>query len=248
MKESFNNIIRDVVKKTTGRNVASYLLEGKSKIIKAVPPKDLETLFSSYYNNNYWRNNESVSGGGSTIEGTKILREKLEKLFSKYEIKSILDLPCGDYNWMQYVKKDGIKYTGADIVGEMVEIDNKLFKNDLINFVKLDITKDNLPQNDLIIVRDCFVHLSYENILKALKQIKQSKSKYLLVTSFSKWPRNFDIPNGMWRPINLEKAPFLIDKPLEIIVEESEKSATFSDKSLFLYLVDIINFPDNNII
>lgn len=243
MKENFINPIRNLVKEKSGRVVASYLLEGRSKLAKLKPPSDLEELFSSYYNKNYWRDKESISGGGSTIEGTKVLREKLEKLFTKYNIKSMADIPCGDYNWMQYVKKTDVDYIGADIVPEMIEKDNNLYKDDHTNFIKLDITKNEIPKVDLILVRDCFVHLSYENIINALNQIKQSESKYLLTTSFMKWPRNFDIPDGMWRPINLEKSPFKMDKPLEILVEESEKSDTFSDKSLFLYSIDEMNIP-----
>ena len=105
----------------------------------------------------------------------------------------------------------------------------------------LNPPKDKIPKTDLILVRDLLVHLSYNNIEKALEQIKKSGSKYLLTTSFPKWPRNFDIPDGMWRPINLEQQPFLMKEPLEIISEESEKSGAFSDKSLCLYEIDKIN-------
>lgn len=245
MKEGYN-YISGIIKKTTGRAVAGYLLEGRAKLVTKAPT-DLEELFKKYYEKNYWRNDESVSGGGSTVEKTKVLREKLESLFSKYEIKSILDVPCGDFNWMRYVNLNNIDYMGGDIVPEMVENNNVKYKKEKVNFKKIDITKDELAKVDLIFVRDCFVHLSYENIFKALDQIKKSGSKYLLSTSFIKWPRNFDVSNGMWRPINLEKAPFNLNNPIERTEEESEKDNHYSDKSLCMYSIDDMNIPDSKL-
>lgn len=50
-------------------------------------------------------NSESKSGGGSTISSTTTLRHFLPIFFQKYNIKTILDIPCGDYNWMKMVEK-----------------------------------------------------------------------------------------------------------------------------------------------
>jgi hypothetical protein len=41
-------------------------------------------------------------------------------LLRQFEIHSLLDLPCGDFNWMQHVDLQGIKYTGGDIVEALV--------------------------------------------------------------------------------------------------------------------------------
>ena len=46
----------------------------------------------------------------------------------------------------------------------------------------MDLTKDALPNCDLIRVRDCFIHLSFESIFAALRNITQSKIRYLLTT------------------------------------------------------------------
>lgn len=37
-------------------------------------------------------------------------------MLKKYSIKSILDIPCGDFSWMKKIELDGIEYIGADIV------------------------------------------------------------------------------------------------------------------------------------
>ena len=57
----------------------------------------------------------------------------------------------------------------------------------------MDLINDDLPKVDLIIVRDCLVHFSNKDIFKAIENIKQSKSKYLLVTTFSDLKKNENI-------------------------------------------------------
>ena len=65
-------------------------------------------------------------------------------------------------------------YTGADIVEELVKNNNKKYKNSNINFLTLDITKDKLPNVDLIFSRDCLVHLDNDEIISALKKHKKN--------------------------------------------------------------------------
>ena len=92
---------------------------------------------------------------------------------------------------------------------------NKKFDNlDDVSFEVIDLTKDHLPSTDLLFVRDCLVHLSFENIHNAIKNIKESGSKYLLTTTFPDCKSNYDIKTGSWRKINLLKAPFHFPKPI----------------------------------
>ena len=104
------------------------------------------------------------------------------------------------------------------------------------------MTKDELPTTDLIFCRDCLVHLSYEHINKALANIKKSKSKYLLTTTFVETERNYDIATGDWRPLNLIKSPFSLSNPVEVINEGYFKTGEESaDKSLLLYEIKMIS-------
>ena len=57
--------------------------------------------FTEIYKTNFWSSNESPSGGGSELIQTKSLINDLEKLLKDMDIKSVLDIPCGDFNWMQ---------------------------------------------------------------------------------------------------------------------------------------------------
>ena len=157
-------------------------------------------------------------------------------LLQKYNIQSILDIPCGDWNWMKNVDLCGASYIGADIVKPLIE-ENKI-KYPGVDFRALDLTNDELPKVDLMFVRDCFGHLTNENVHKALDNIKRSGSKYLLATSFTQYIDNTDIEDGGWKCINLMVKPFNL-KPIYLINEEFEVGYPhYNDKSMILFLIN----------
>ena len=62
-----------------------------------------ENVFDTIYSKNYWASAESCSGMGSQIFTTRKIQKILPILWKRYSIKSFLDIPCGDYNWMKEV-------------------------------------------------------------------------------------------------------------------------------------------------
>jgi hypothetical protein len=194
---------------------------------------ELKEVFTSIYENNLWGSGESRSGSGSELSRTKSLREELPIIFKKYNIKSVLDIPCGDFNWMNQVDYCNIEYIGADIVEKLILKNKSSYPN--TKFEILDITKDKLPKVDLIIARDIFGHFQYKNIIDALENIIKSESKYLLTTSFTKWSHNMDIEDGGWRPINLMIQPFHL-KPIYLVNENcTEGENKYNDKCMILF-------------
>ena len=196
----------------------------------------INEIFKNIYKHNLWGGNESISGRGSDSDQTENIIKELPILFKEFNIKSILDIPCGDFNWMKHVDLNGIEYMGADIVEDIVE-SNKAKYKDFI-FVQMDITEQVYPPVDLVLVRDCLVHMSYDDILDTLVNIYDSGSKYLLTTTFVDREENQDIKTGAWRPINLELPPFLLPKPIKIINEGCTQSKlAYADKSLGLWKI-----------
>lgn len=201
---------------------------------------DLQTtgnVFDEIYKTNYWNSQESSSGGGSTLNATQTIRKYLEYLFVEKEIKTMLDIPCGDYNWMNTVKKNNLEYIGADIVPALVDKNKKMYESNDVSFIIRDLAKDSLPTVDLIFCKDCLQHLSYLNAKKAINNVKNSKSKYFLVTTYPKTWRNWDILDGDYRPLNLRKSPFNFPKPELEILEKSEEEGVEVDKTMYLYRV-----------
>ena len=197
--------------------------------------------FSAIYNTNKWGSQESCSGYGSTLTQTQNIRENLPRLIKKYEIKSVLDIPCGDFNWLSTIDLDLEDYIGADIVSELICANQEKFQSNNCCFELLDVTSSKLPQVDLILCRDCLVHFSYNDIRSAIGNFKKSGAKCLLTTTFIDRHFNRNIITGGWRPLNLEKSPFNFPKPLTIILEGcTEANKQFYDKALALWkLADI---------
>lgn len=193
-------------------------------------------IFLDIYNTNFWRDQESRSGTGSSIIKTRRLADNLPELFKQFDIKSILDLPCGDYNWMRIVDLTTIDYTGADLVPEIVK-DNRI-KYPEVNFIELDIIDGEIPYADLVLIRDCLVHFPNQLVFKSLYNICLSDCKYVLTTTFPEHLNTIDIEMGKWRPLNLEAEPFNLPKPRFIINEGLVGDAY--DKSMALWTVEDI--------
>jgi hypothetical protein len=178
-----------------------------------------QEVFTSIHGKNYWGSGESVSGPGSEIRFTENLRANLSTLISDIELKSMIDAPCGDCNWISKVNfPSGFSYTGGDIVEPLIN-ENRgsvsfLSQSVVPNFTVFDIRLDELPDVDLWLCREVFFHMPNKDILMALKNFKKSKIKYLLTTNFYFCPENTDSKSGGFRPINLRIEPFGLPKPL----------------------------------
>ncbi|MDP1663132.1 MAG: class I SAM-dependent methyltransferase [Phycisphaerales bacterium] len=164
---------------------------------------------------------ETVCGIGSTMEQTRVARETVARVVREYGIKSMLDAPCGDLNWMKHVPLDGVRYTGGDVVQQMVDENRAKFAGTGREFVLMNIIEDVPEAADLILCRDCLVHLPGADVKRALANFSASGSKYLLATTFPATSQNTDLRfPGEWRAINLQAAPFLLPPPLLLVDEE----------------------------
>ena len=204
--------------------------------------KTTQEIFTTIYNDNHWKSSESVSGGGSELEQTNSVIKEINIILKSYSIKSILDLPCGDFNWMRFVDLAETKYIGADIVDKLILNNSNLYGiNNQIDFKVINLITDKLPKVDLVITRDCLVHLSFKDIFTSIANIKNSGSKYLLTTTFINRHNNIDIITGNWRTLNLEIAPFNFPKPIALFIENcTEDNGNFSDKAMALYNIEDI--------
>jgi hypothetical protein len=195
--------------------------------------KSTTEIFTEISRTNGWLESESVSGIGSSLQQTAEIIEKLPPVLESLQVKIFLDLPCGDFNWMQKVNMNDIHYTGADIVEQLIITNQEKYANEQTTFIQLDLLKDDITDYDMIFCRDCLVHLSFNDIQQAILNIKKSGSKYLMTTTFPEQDINEDISTGGWRPLNLEKAPFHFPKPLQVLNEKcTEMNGVFADKSL----------------
>lgn len=237
--------IKETIKSKFPQSTAIYrslrYLRSSREANPADKNKDMRTLFSEIYRQNYWGDSQSFSGTGSNLEQTAVLRAELPRLLESIGAKSILDAPCGDYNWMRATDLKTEKYIGADIVPEMIARNQQVYGSQTVEFRNLDITVDSLPEVDLIFCRDALVHFSYHDIFAVVANFKASKSRYLLTTTFTERQSNRDIITGDWRTINLQIPPFNFPEPIDLINENcQEVGGNFSDKSMALWKLEDI--------
>lgn len=199
------------------------------KIYRVLPSKFKFGLIHSF---SLFGASDSKSGPGSDASQTREIVASLPELLKKYNIKSVLDVPCGDLNWISNLFPLIEQYTGADIVSDLI-ISNRLKFPDK-DFIKLDVRKNSLQKYDLILCRDLLVHLSNSDAKKVLSRFKSSGSKYLLVTSFTERKFNREL-QAIWRPVNLQLPPFNLINIIQILNENcTEANGQYLDKSLIL--------------
>jgi SAM-dependent methyltransferase len=191
--------------------------------------------FEEIYRRRGWGCGPTVSGTGATMAETEAIRHHLPLLVAEFSIASILDLGCGDLWWLRTVNLEA-DYTGADIVEDLVATNQREYGSSSRRFVCLDAVEDQLPTVDLIMSRSVLVHLSNRGVKRALANIKASRSKYLLTSTFDGHPINKDIVTGMWRPLNLEAPPFSLPPPIRVIDEQCP-DPLYRDKKMGLWRV-----------
>lgn len=185
---------------------------------------------------------ESLSGPGSDLAQTEVVRRLLPSLVKDLGCKTLLDVPCGDFYWMRLVDLN-VDYIGADVVDELILQNQRAYGNDRRKFVQRDVLEDSLPAADLVLCRDCLVHFSNADVARALANIRRSGATWLLATTFVGRDRNDDIPTGKWRAVNLQQAPFGLPPPVQLI-DEMHPSAEFEDKHLGLWRVADLPFQE----
>lgn len=213
-----------------------------------------ENIFTQIYEKNSWGSTESVSGPGSTLLETEKIREEIPGLLKSFDIKVLLDAPCGDFNWLKEVDFSSLeKYIGVDIVQEIISNNSKKYTTNTVQFLHKNIISDLLPTSDLIMCRDCLVHFPFSEIKKTIANFKKTGARYLLTTTFPGCTKNKDIAAvGGWRPLNLELPPFNFPKPLVMITEEIHyNNPVYVTKSLALWKLENLNdqntsLPQNN--
>ncbi len=183
-----------------------------------------EDRFALIYRSGYRKGagKGSRSGEGSSIVGTDAIRMSLPAMLKARSIRSILDLPCGDWHWTSTFYLGDIDYTGADIVDDLVQHNQLKFGAPSCRFVRLDLTRDALPCCDLVFVRDCLVRLEVDQIRAAVSNIAASGSTYLATTSFSNVTQNSEPKLAdRWRPLNLTLPSFNFPQPLDMLDDRS---------------------------
>ena len=139
---------------------------------------------------------ESESGPGSSELFTRVTREYLQDIIQRYSVRSIVDVACGDWNWMRMIDLAALgvrSYIGYDINGNIITENTRLYSSGVVSFEHASLLTAAFPQADLVIARDVLFHLNTAHIHLALANIRSSKSTLLLTTTFPWIAANKDL-------------------------------------------------------
>ncbi len=217
----------------------------KKRELRDFRDSSIKEVFTRIYLSNKWGGSESVSGKGSSLQRAAGLTLAVPDLFKRFGARSVLDIPCGDFHWMQKVDLKGIDYIGADMVTPLIEANNRKFRSAHHKFLQLDLTADDLPKVDVVFCSECLVHLSFENIFLALRNIRRSESTFLFATHFPALKRNQDIVTGKHRRLNFRLAPFHWPEP-EYVYEEYDAGKGRGVKSIAVWKIASLPDPVNH--
>ena len=132
------------------------------------------------------------SGLGSRLENNFDLINILFELILKYEIKSIVDIGCGDLQWMpNLLKRCQIdNYTGVDCVDKLIKDHENLYPE--YTFLLKDLLSDDFEiegEYDLLICKDILQH-NYDMSWKFFDQINKIKANIKIIIE----PEWIDVP------------------------------------------------------
>ena len=179
-------------------------------------------VFDQIYKEKVWGDGKG-SGIGSDPQAVRPYTAFLQQFLEEKQIKSIVDLGCGDWQFSRELKLKGTHYHGIDVAKSVIESNQKLYSSPNIEFSVLNSYKD-LPQADLLICKDMLMHLGrsevkaiirdafpkYANVLITSDVHPYSKMGESFLKARRKWEDMFneDILTGQMTPFDIRMSPY----------------------------------------
>lgn len=200
-------------------------------------------VFQKIYEQNTWggEGDAFYSGPGSDDLPARVYADGIRRFIDRHNVRSVVDLGCGDFRVAQRIVDTAIDYTGVDVVQPLIEQNRARYASPSVRFEYRDITQDPLPPGDLCLLREVLQHLSNAQILQVLPKLSQYK--YAIYSDYqpaSQGVPNRDISHGhdtrIWRDsaLYLDQPPFnmtielLFDAPVTTVLRApGERIRTF---------------------
>ncbi|KAL7441565.1 hypothetical protein ACHAXH_009998 [Discostella pseudostelligera] len=189
---------------------------------------------ADFYNNAHWPPGEMIrysssgegSGRGPNTETSLAI---ILQAIDKYNVSSMIDIPCGDVNWIfdSYATDTLPVYIGLDITKDVIELNKQRFAHHVNKHFSLwdaiscdlpkirDLSSESAAEDeeyksvDLVHVRDVIQHLSLAQGVQYFCNIFRSGARVLITTSYNdETAANRDITESDWYKNNLLLEPF----------------------------------------
>jgi SAM-dependent methyltransferase len=177
-----------------------------------------QEIFEGIYRRKLWGGRKRFwqrfySGSGSI--GDDIIGPYVEAVTPLIVGKIIVDLGCGDFNVGRRLAKTAGGYIGCDIARPLIERNRRKFKD--IDFRVINAIEDELPDGDIVLIRQVLQHLDNASVSKVLAKL----SKYPAAIITEHVPRhdflpNADMPTGPGNRTLFQSGLVLTEQPFSL--------------------------------
>jgi len=209
-----------------------FQIENLKRVTKRTKtPWPTKDAMDQIYDKKLWGGTEFDFYSGSGSHDINIVAPYVKTVITFLETHhnnlTVCDLGCGDFNIGKQLTKHTKKYIAIDIVESLIDRNKKLYQAENLEFHCLDISKDELPVADCIILRQVLQHLSNAEIMSTVKKLRNYK--YIILTEhlpIGDFTPNKDIISGQGirlkqhSGVNLLEAPFNFKVKNETVLGE----------------------------
>lgn len=222
MKATIREVLRHLLYKAGAYDLLLRRRQRAGHHVGHLQAGSLESRFAQIYEASVWqrgaRDDVPKSGEGSSLAATAELRQALPDVLDQLGSRTLVDIGCGDFTWMQHVAVKQ-NYIGLDVVASVIAENRDNYLNEHREFLVVDATKEDIPDGDVILCREVLFHLSFADIRHLLKNVLSKPRSYLLLTTDREAMVNADIPTGDFRPLNLQAWPLRLPAPERVVAD-----------------------------
>jgi len=142
-----------------------------------------EERFETIYREKLWgvnEDNEGYSGGGSDLNNILPYYRYLVQFIQEHNIRTVVDLGCGDWTFSKYLDWSGIDYVGYDVVASVIEKNRQKYGSEHIQFVHGNFLSEELPEADLVLCKHVLQHMPNKDVFSFLKLLPRFKHCLIL--------------------------------------------------------------------
>jgi SAM-dependent methyltransferase len=163
----------------------------------------MHDAFARAYKDGRWHHG---SGSGSSPANTAAYRVFLAAYLRDHEIRTVLDIGCGDWRFSQLINWHVVRYTGIDVVPDLVDANTARFgRPGWIDFACADALAGwTLPAAELILCKDLLQHWPDAAVHELGGRLEGRRA----LLTYDLGDRHADTEPGGHRPLDLTGPPF----------------------------------------
>lgn len=205
--------------------IFDFSFKFKTKMKKT--PWPTKAVMNQIYEQHLWGGNQFDFYSGEGSHTSEIVEPYIEAVLtffkSHHNSLTVCDLGCGDFYIGQQLVAYTKTYIAVDIVDTLIERNKRLYNYKHLEFQCLDLSKDQLPEGDCVILRQVLQHLSNKDIQSIVPKLMAFK--FVIITEhlpIGDFTANEDILSGQGIRLKKGSGVNLLEAPFNLKIKKSE--------------------------